>query len=279
MLIDTHTHVNFNSFKDDGRDVIDRALTNNVWVINVGSQYRTSLRAVNIADSYNKGVYAIVGLHPIHLFDMHVDESEMEFKTRKEEFDKQTYIDLASNPKVVGIGETGLDYFHVPEGENPESVKEKQEEVFRAQLSLAMELDKAVTIHSRGTKDDPLGVYQDIMDIIKDYSGIRAVVHCYTGDVETAKQFVELGLNISITGIVTFKNAKEVQEVAKAIPLENILVETDAPYLAPDPHRGKRNEPSYVKFVAEKIAELKGISFDEVADITTQAAKKMYKIK
>lgn len=279
MLIDTHTHVNFNSFKDDERDVIDRALTKDIWIINVGSQYKTSLRAVNIANNYNQGVYAIVGLHPIHLFDMHVDESEMEFKTRKEEFDKQTYIDLASNPKVVGIGETGLDYFHVPEGENPESVKQKQEEVFRAQLSLAMELDKAVTIHSRGTKEDPLGVYQDIMNIVKDYPGIRAVVHCYTGDVKTAKQFIDLGLNISITGIVTFKNAKEVQEIAKEIPLENILVETDAPYLAPDPYRGKRNEPSYVEFVARKIAEIKGISFDEVADTTTQAAKKLYKIK
>ncbi|MBU0612849.1 TatD family hydrolase [Patescibacteria group bacterium] len=278
MLIDTHTHVNFNSFKEDGRDVIDRALTNDIWLINVGSQYKTSLRAVNIANNYNQGVYAIVGLHPIHLFNMHVDESEMEFNTREEEFDKQTYTDLASNPKVVGIGETGLDYFHVPEGEDQKSVKQKQEEVFRAQLSLAMELDKAVTIHSRGTKDDPLGVYQDIMRIMKEYPGVRAVVHCYTGDVETAKQFIDLGLNISITGIVTFKNAKEVQEVAKEIPLEHILVETDAPYLAPDPHRGKRNEPSYVKFVAEKIAELKGISFEEVAETTTQNAKKLFKI-
>ncbi|MFA6272845.1 MAG: TatD family hydrolase [Patescibacteria group bacterium] len=278
MLIDTHTHVNFNLFKDDGPDVIDRALTNNIWVINVGSQYKTSQRAVNIAKDYTEGVYAIVGLHPIHLFKMHVDESEIDFSTREEEYDKSAYLELTKDPKVVGVGEVGLDYYHMPEGETIETVKQKQEEVFRKQIALAIELDKAVTIHSRGTKDDPSGVYQDVMNIVKDYPEIRAVVHCYTGDLGTAKQIVGMGLKISITGIVTFKNAKELHTVVKEIPLENLMVETDAPYLAPDPYRGKRNEPSYVKFVAEKIAELKGVTFDEVAEVTTANAKQLFKI-
>lgn len=279
MLIDTHTHVNFNLFKDDGREVIDRALSDNIWLINVGSQYKTSQRAVNIAHDYTEGVYAIVGLHPIHLFKMHVDEDEIDFSSRAEEYDKQAYFELAKDPKVVGIGEIGMDYFHLPEGVTIEAVKKKQEQVFREQISTAMELDKAVTIHSRGTKDDPSGVYQDIMNIVKDYPGIRAVVHCYTGDLETAKQIVNAGLFISITGIVTFKNAREIQTVFKEIPLENIMVETDAPYLAPEPFRGKRNEPLYVKYVAEKIAELKGKTFDEVAEVTTANAKRLFRIK
>ncbi|MFA6392329.1 MAG: TatD family hydrolase [Patescibacteria group bacterium] len=278
MLIDTHTHVNFNLFKDDGPDVIDRALTNNIWVINVGSQYKTSLRAVNIAKDYTEGVYAIVGLHPIHLFKMHVDEDEIDFSSRQEEYDKEAYLELARDPKVVGIGEVGMDYYHMPDGENIETVKKKQEEVFREQISLAVDLDKAVTIHCRGTKEDPSGVYQDVMNIVKDYPKIRAVVHCYTGDLKTAKQIINMGLNLSITGIVTFKNAKELHAVVKEIPLENMMVETDAPYLAPDPYRGKRNEPSYVRYVAEKIAELKGISFEEVADVTTANAKKLFKL-
>jgi TatD DNase family protein len=192
MLIDTHTHVNFNLFKDDGPDVIDRALTNDIWVINVGSQYKTSQRAVNIAKDYTEGVYAMVGLHPIHLFKMHVDEDEIDFSSRKEEYDKQAYFELAKDPKVVGIGEVGMDYYHMPEGETIEAVKKKQEQVFREQITLAMELDKAVTIHSRGTKDNPSGVYQDILNIVKDYPGIRAVVHCYTGDLDTARQIVNM---------------------------------------------------------------------------------------
>jgi TatD DNase family protein len=279
MLIDTHTHVNFNLFKDDGPDVIDRALTNDIWVINVGSQYKTSQRAVNIAKDYTEGVYAIVGLHPIHLFKMHVDEDEIDFSSREEEYDRQAYFELAKDPKVVGIGEIGMDYYHVPEGVTIDAVKKKQEQIFREQIGLAMELDKAVTIHSRGAKDDPSGVYQDIMNIVKDYPGIRAVVHCYTGNMEMAKRIIDMGLMISITGIVTFKNAKELHEVVKMIPLESMMVETDAPYLAPDPFRGKRNEPSYVKYVAEKIAEIKGETFEKVAEVTTANAKRLFKIK
>lgn len=278
MLIDTHTHVNFNAFKENGQDTIDRALSNKIWMINIGSQLTTSKRAVNIAADYQEGVYAAVGLHPIHLHEMQVDEFETPFKTKKEEFDRLAYEALAQNPKVVAIGETGLDYYHMPKNIEPKVVKQHQEDVFRAQLVLAQELNKPVTIHSRGTEDDPNGVYQDIISILSDFYGLKGVIHCFSGDLKTAQAFIKLGYYLSFTGIITFKNAKELQALVKEIPLEKILVETDAPYLAPEPQRGKRNEPAFVKYIAEKIAELKGISFDKVAEVTTENAKKLFGI-
>lgn len=278
MLVDTHTHVNFNAFREDGSDVIDRSLRESIWMINVGSQLTTSKRAVNIAADYKEGVYAAIGLHPIHLHEIKVDESEIVFKSRKEEFNPEEYRALASNPKTIAIGETGLDYYHLPEGKDPEEVKKKQEEVFKQQIALAIELDKPITIHSRGTEDDPNGVYQDIMAILKQFPKAKGVIHCYSGDLKTAQQFIEMEYLISFTGIITFKNAKEIQSVAKELPLDKILVETDAPYLAPDPYRGKRNEPAYVKYVAQKIAELKGISLEEVAEVTTENAKHLFKL-
>ncbi|PIS42845.1 MAG: hydrolase TatD [Candidatus Kerfeldbacteria bacterium CG08_land_8_20_14_0_20_40_16] len=278
MLIDTHTHVNFNAFKEDGPDVIDRSLREKIWLINVGSQTTTSKRAVNIAVDFKEGIYAAVGLHPIHLHEIKVDESEVAFQSRKEEFNPQEYRELALNSKTVAIGETGLDYFHIPKDEDFDLVKKKQEDIFKQQIALAVELGKPLTIHSRGTEADPNEVYQDIMAILKQFPEAKGVIHCYSGNLETAKQFIEIGFLISFTGIVTFKNAKETQLVAKELPLDKILVETDAPYLAPEPYRGKRNEPAYVKYIALKIAELKGISFKEVAKVTTENARKLFNI-
>ncbi|PIY96962.1 MAG: hydrolase TatD [Candidatus Kerfeldbacteria bacterium CG_4_10_14_0_8_um_filter_42_10] len=278
MLIDTHTHVNFNGFKEDGPDVIDRALRAGVWLINVSSQITTSKRAVNIAVDYKEGVYAAVGLHPIHLHEVSVDESEIAFQSRREEFNLPEYRELGLNPKTVAIGETGLDYFHIPKDDDFDLVKKRQEAVFKQQIALAVELKKPLTIHSRGTEADPMGVYQDIMAILKQFPDAKGVIHCYSGDLKTAQQFIEMGFLISFTGIVTFKNAKEIQKVAKELPLDKILLETDAPYLAPEPYRGKRNEPAYVKYIAIKIAELKGISFEEVAKVTTENARKLFKI-
>lgn len=278
MLIDTHTHLNFNAFKEDGPDAIDRALQENIWMINIGSQLTSSQRAVKIASDYKKGVYAAVGLHPIHLYEIEVDEFEAPFKTRQEEFNKAIYKELAQNPKVVAIGETGLDYFRMPEGSNPEKIKKQQKDVFCEQLTLAKELAKPVTIHCRGSKDDPLDAYLDIVSILSEFSEIKGVIHCFSGSWEIAKKFLDLGFYISFTGIVTFQNAKDIQSLVQKIPLEKILLETDAPYLAPEPMRGKRNEPAFVKYVAEKIAELKKINFEEVAEVTTKSAKEFFKI-
>jgi len=279
MLIDTHCHVNFSAYKDDSDEVIKRSLDNNIWLINVGSQLSTSQRVLEIANKYTQGVYAIVGLHPIHLYRMHVDEAEqgLDFVTRAEEFDYEVYKKLAQQSKVVGIGEMGIDYFHLPDDENPDEVKIKQKQTFLQGLKLAKELNKPITIHTRpskGTQD----AYDDEIDILQKADYFKGVVHCFVGTEEQAQKFIDMGLLLSFTGIITFKNAKEVQAIVKTIPLEKIMIETDSPYLSPEPFRGKRNEPFYVRYVAEKIAELKGLSYDEVAEVTSNTAKNFFNI-
>lgn len=283
MLIDTHCHVNFNAYKEDAEEVIRRSLDKGIWLINVGSQLSTSQRAVEIAEKYDKGVYAVVGLHPIHLYKMHVDESEqdLDFVSRAEEFNETEYEKLLAHPKTVGIGEMGIDYFHMPEGEDPQEVKLKQREVFSRGISLARKHNKPIIIHTRPSKGT-YDAYDDEIELIskfQDTTKIKGVIHCFGGTLEQAKKFLDLGLLLSFTGIVTFKNAKAVQEVVKAVPLDRIMVETDAPYLTPEPYRGKRNEPAYVEYVARKIADIKGVSYNEVAEITTTTAKNFFNIK
>lgn len=261
MLIDYHSHVNFNVFKDDSDAVLGRALLADVGTILVGTQIDTSKRAVEMAEKFPNGVYAAIGLHPVHLEEQIVDEEEIHFKTREENFDPINYHALAHSKKVVAIGEIGLDYFHLG---SEESIP-KQKQVFRAQLDLAHELNLPVILHCRTHKGSIDDAYEDLLAIISEYLGAgklkqRGVAHCFLGSQKIAKQFIQLGFAIGFTGIVTFKNAPENQALARVIPLESILVETDAPYLTPVPHRGKRNEPLYVKFVAQKIAELKGLS-------------------
>ncbi|NQU83307.1 MAG: TatD family hydrolase [Parcubacteria group bacterium] len=279
-LIDTHCHVNFNAYKDDADEVIKRTLKEDTWIINVGSQSSTSERSVKISEKYKKGVFAAVALHPLHLWESHVDETEISFKTRPEKFDRNFYKSLAKNPKVVAIGETGLDYFHLPKDlKEQKKIIIKQKEVFREHLDLARELDLPVIIHCRDA-------HQDILDILKDEKGVRGVVHCYTDGWDTAKRYLDLGFYISFTGLITFNvksKQKEIQdkilEVVKKAPIEKIMIETDAPYLTPVPHRGKRNEPLFVQHVAEKIAEIRGVSFEEVAKQTTTNAIEFFGLK
>ncbi|MFH1890574.1 MAG: TatD family hydrolase, partial [Candidatus Kuenenbacteria bacterium] len=274
FLIDTHSHLNFNAYKDDGDKVIRRALDNGIQMINVGSQYDTSKRAVEIAEKYKEGIYAAVGLHPIHLFDLEVDEEKDKFHTKEEEFDEKKYQMLVdSSSKVAAIGEIGFDFYHLPAGIEIGEAKEIQKKEFIKQIEFAKKNKLPVILHCRGTKDDPLGAYNDLLDTIKSLIThyplpVTGVVHCFTADTETARKFIALGFYIGFTGIITFgKNADSVREVVKNIPIEKILVETDCPYLSPDPHRGERNEPSFVEFVAKKVAEIKNLSFDETAKI------------
>src|SRR3989338_4561714 len=283
-LIDTHTHINFNAFKDDGDAVVSRALDAGTWIVNVGSQIDTSRRAIEYAQRHKEGVFAIVGLHPVHLFSQHIDEEEFEFESRQEEFAYETYKKLAQHPKVVGIGECGLEYFRLPEGRE-EEIKKIQRDVFIQQIELAIELKKPLMIHSRDA-------YQDIYDILKSYklqatSYCGIVIHSFIGSWEEAQKFLELGGFIGFNGIITYKPRKEkiaggsdpgLLDAVKQIPLERIVLETDAPYLSPEPNRGKRNEPSYVKFVAEKIAQLKNIAAEEVSRQTTQNARALFGI-
>ncbi len=281
MLIDTHTHVNFKDFKEETEAVIQRALDAGVWMINAGTQIDTSKSAVELAQKYSRGVYAAVGLHPEHTYEHMVNEEGHVFKTRHETFDYAPYKALAKNPKVAAIGECGLDYYYFQPGDDIEKIKQDQREAFTQQIELARELDKVLMIHCRPTKGtmDAYGDIADMMAGIKQkYPDYRFQVHCYTGNLELAQQFVELGGYISCSGIVTFDKTGRSEAVVKGILLERLLVETDAPFLAPAPHRGKRNEPAYVEFVARKIAEIKKLSYEQVAETTTNNALSLFRI-
>lgn len=272
-LIDTHSHLNFQAFRQDYDAVIERSLEEEVWMINVGTQFETSRRAVEMAEEYSDGVYAAIGLHPIHLFEHHVDEEETSFNARGEEFNADSYKDLFSRSvKVVAIGEFGLDYFRMPPNEDPDLVKKVQEEVVKQHLILAEEVDKPAMIHCRDAYDDLVRVIEET-----NYRG-RGEIHSFTGTWAQAKKFLNLGFFVALNGIITFDKTGRSEEVVKNLPLESIILETDAPYLTPAPHRGKRNEPSYVKFVAQKIAEVKGIEVEEVEQVTTENARKLFRI-
>lgn len=282
MFIDTHCHINLNAFREDGAVVLQRALDAGVAVVNVGTQIDTSRHAVELLDQFPENVYAAVGLHPTHTF-MHQyhDEEEVSFKTRDEVFDYEAYKQLANNPRVVGIGECGLDYYRLPDDLDQEEVKQKQRTAFLEQIRLAVELDKALCIHCRpsaGTMD----AYEEIIELMmrtkQETPSLKFEIHCYTGDLATAQKFVELGGYIGLNGIIVFDKTGRSEEIVKNIPLESVILETDAPYLTPPPYRGTRNEPAYVKYVAEKIAEWKGESLDKVAEVTTHNAKRLFKI-
>ncbi|MFA5133644.1 MAG: TatD family hydrolase [Patescibacteria group bacterium] len=285
MLIDTHCHLNFGAYNNDRDEIVKKTLEAGIWMINVGSQSATSEKAVKIANSYDSGVFAAVGLHPTHLFEMEVDEEEAgtSFKSRKEDWDHEFYRNLAKNKKVVAIGEIGLDYNFIPKNIDLKAAKQKQQEVFKEGLELADELSLPVIIHSRDT-------HNDIIPILKTYLDAgrlkrRGVLHCFTGSWEEAQRYLELGFLISFTGIITFnprpsqaKAQEKILEVVKNIPLEKCMIETDAPYLTPEPYRGKRNEPLYVEFVARKIGEIKQMDFNEVAEVTAKTAKYFFSL-
>lgn len=279
MLIDTHAHVNFGAFKEDAEATVKRALDEGVWVVNVGTQISTSREAVAMAEKFESGVYAVIGIHPVHTYSQDLQEEETQFKTREEKFDYELYKSLGQNPKVVGIGECGLDYFRLPEKGDHEAVKKMQADSFIGQLRLAKELDKALVIHSRSSKgtDDAC---LDILEILKkeDVSKMRFVLHSYTGSPEVAKMFVDLGAYISFNGILTFDKTGNQEAVLKVVPNDKILLETDCPYLTPVPMRGKRNEPGFVKYIAEKVSMLKNLSSDEIANMTTENAKRFFNI-
>jgi TatD DNase family protein len=285
MLVDTHAHVNFRAFKDDAKEVLQRALDSGVQVINVGSQIDTSRQCVELANQFGIGVYAVVGLHPEHTHSQFVDEEETHFKTREENFDYELYRELAKNSKVVGIGECGLDYYRLPREEGAgliEQIKEKQKAAFRLQVKLARGLDKVLVVHSRSSKGTDDAVL-DILEILESEilnlkSKIRFEVHSYTGSPEVLQKFIDIGAYVSFNGIITFDKTGNMEKLVKLAPLDKILLETDCPYLSPIPFRGKRNEPSYVKYVAEKIAQIKNTSADEIAVATTKNAKLLFKI-
>jgi len=276
MIIDTHSHLNFKAYDNDREDVIKRLKNEGVVCIDVGTKLETSKRAIELAEK-NEGIYAAIGMHPIHiktdLFKIKMDEEEGAFQPLGEEFDKEKYLELVKSKKVVAIGEIGLDYYYRPKSKTKlEEFKNLQKKVFLQQLELAEELNLPVLIHCRMA-------HKDVLEIIKKFqvSGfkIRGVIHCFTGNLEEANQYINLGFYLGVNGIIDKLN---LTEVIKNISLDKLLVETDCPYLTPKAEENKRNEPIFVKHIVQKIADLKGISFDEVASATTQNAKKLFKI-
>lgn len=287
MIIDTHSHLNFNAYKNDLDEVIKRTLDENIWMINVGSKYETSRQAVEIAEKYETGVYSAIGLHPIfsgaEFIKIKTDPEEGEFLVEEQDFDKKKYKVLARSQKVVAIGEIGLDYYYRPKTQTKlEQFKEKQKQVFIQQLKLAEELDLPVILHCRMAHTDTLDILKSQIPNPNDQKNpklqnpkLRGVIHCFTGNLDEMREYLDLGFFIGLNGII-FK--LDLDEVIKSCPLDKILTETDCPYLTPPMAPKKRNEPIFIKHVVQKIAGLKGISFQEVAGKTTQNAKNLFNI-
>jgi len=272
-IIDSHAHVNFYVFANDKDQVLMEAKESGTWVINVGSNFETSRKALEIAQDFTIGVYSAIGIHPIHV--------------SHEEFDEECMLDLArNNSGVVGIGETGLDYFHINRGDEKISAKEKEEviekqkKLFIDHLELARKLNLPVILHCRSHEGND--AYEDMLEILSDFKSkyddfdLRGVIHCYTGNLAIAKMFINLGFCVGFTGVITF--TKDYDEVVGNLPMEKILIETDCPYLAPEPKRGKRNEPKYVRYVSKKIAELKSLDENEVNEFTVQNTRELFGI-
>jgi len=227
MLIDTHSHVNFKYFKEDSDQVIQNALGEKVWMINVGSEYKTSKRALKMANKYERGVYAAVGLHPLHLFDVQAKGEDYNFKTRGEEFNYDAYEKLAQFEKVVAIGEIGLDYYNIDPRLDVQEVKRVQKEVFYKQLLLAHKLKLPVIIHCRQAHDDTLELIQKFRREHKDLISGKTwgVMHCFSGDEDLAWKYFNLGLIISFTGLITF--SQQWDELIRKIPSDKFMIETD----------------------------------------------------
>ncbi|WKY47993.1 TatD family hydrolase [Eubacteriaceae bacterium ES3] len=249
MFIDSHTHIDDEKFNEDREAVIERALEAGVGkMINPGADEDSSRRAVSLADLH-ESIYAAVGIHP------------HDAKTYDEKKHGELFSKWAQNEKVIAIGEIGLDYHY------DLSPREVQQEVFIKQIALAKKVNLPIIIHNRESM-------ADMERILKAHFAAEpgGVMHSYSGSVEMAKVFLDMGLYLSISGPLTFKNARKLPDVVKMVPLDRLLVETDSPYLTPTPHRGKRNEPAYVRLVAEEVARIKGLPIEEIEEITAQNA-------
>jgi len=254
MFIDTHVHLNADQYEEDLQEVIDRALEAKVeTMVVVGFDRKTIEKTMQLVEQYDF-VYGVIGWHPVDAIDC-----------RQE--DLNWIEELAAHPKIVGIGETGLDYYW------DKSPKDVQQALFRKQIHLAQKLNLPIIIHNRDATGDVVQILRE-----ENAASVGGVMHCFSGSVETAHECIAMNFMISLGGPVTFKNARMPKEVATGIPVEHLMIETDAPYLAPHPYRGKRNEPAFVPLVAEEIARLKGLTIEEIAQVTTTNAKKFFKI-
>lgn len=285
QFIDTHCHVHFNAYKDDMDDVVLRSLESGVQMITVGTQSTTSKNGIELAEKYD-GLWCTIGLHPNHvhaqeffdaneLAESQKGESEhSHVKTRSESFDPAYYANLVMHPKVVAVGEFGLDYYRLPEGLSKEQLIADQKKECAAQLRFASEWKKPIVIHCRDAHGDQYEMLK--AEIQRGGLAARGVIHSFTGTVQDAERYRELGFMLGLNGILVF--SKELQAAVKEIPLSQIVLETDAPYLTPPPNRGKRNEPKNVADIAAFLAEIKGVSIEEVAVQTTLQAQQLFRL-
>jgi TatD DNase family protein len=297
--IDTHAHVNFPVFDADRADVISRAHAEGVAMINVGTTLDASRDIVALAEQYESGVYAIVGMHPLHVkYDKNLTNEDQETVAPvdapinssaevlahyshdyTEHFDEVEFEKLISHPKVVGIGECGIDIFRLPPEHDNETDRTAlltlQETVFRKQIQLAVKYDKPIMIHAR----ESYGKILEILDreFMLHGAKLRGNAHFFAGTVEEAQAFLDRGFTVSFTGVITF--AKQYEELVRYVPLEQMLSETDCPFVAPAPHRGRRNEPVFVQEVVQKIAEIKGLDIEFVQKTLLENAKRQFKIE
>jgi TatD DNase family protein len=265
MIIDTHSHLNFAAYKKDSEEVIKRSLSYGIWMVNIGTKYKTSKRAVEIAKLYSEGVYAAIGLHPLYtaarMKEIKTDEEDGNFLAKGESFNSKDYKQLASSEKVVAIGEVGLDYYY---GAEDPLLKKNQEKELVRQLDLAEELSLPVIFHCRKAHDD-------LIEILRKRS-LRGVVHCFTGSWKQAKEYLEMGLYLGFNGIIFKLN---LDKIIKKMPLDRILVETDCPYLTPPMADKQRNEPFFITHVLDKISDIKK---KDVKEDTTRNARALFRI-
>ena len=253
MLFDTHAHLDDRAFDCDREELLaGLAARGTSMVMNPGCSLESSKNAVALANRY-PWIYAAVGSHPDVADE--VNEAVLE----------QYRLLAAENPKVKAIGEIGIDYHY------EDIPRELQLKAFRMQMELAKELNLPVIVHEREA-------HEDGMKVVKEFPEVKGVFHCYSGSAEMARQLVDLGWYIGFTGVLTFKNARKAIETAENIPLERIVLETDCPYMAPVPHRGKRNDPGYLCYMAQKLAQIRGLSVEEIGHITAENGKRLYRI-
>lgn len=254
MLFDTHAHYDASQFGEEAEKILALLPQEGVsYLVNIGCDLETSQKSIDFAHKFPH-VYATVGFHPSELGDTCWNKS------------RDLLLALAKQEKVVAMGEIGLDYYWE---ENPPP--QKQQRFFHGQMEIAQELGLPVVIHDREA-------HKDSLEVVQSHKEVQGVFHCYSGSVEMAKTLLDLGYYLSFTGVITYKNARKTVEVVDYVPMDRIMIETDSPYLSPEPKRGKRNDSRHLKYTAEKIAEIKGLSFQEVADITTTNGKRFYGI-
>ncbi len=261
-IIDTHCHIQTSQYDEDGDEVISQARRNKIGMVIVGCDYESSVDAVNLAECNGDGAWASIGLQPVD---------------SREEFDYQRLLQLGkSSVKVVAVGETGLDWHFLSGEKNPQQEKDRQLKLFADNIALAKELSKPLIVHARDAHEDIVEILRQSYDPWSDGNRERGVLHCFTGTLEQAREYLKLGFLISFTGIITF--ARQYDEVVRMVPLEKLLVETDAPFLTPVPFRGKRNEPTYVEYVARRIAEIRECAVQRIEEQTTENAKRLFQL-